>query len=112
MEKRYGKLAGIIPLDVVSSLRNRAEKVLDDLNTQYFPEMDKKDFYGIYGQSIPTKLSRCAAYRFLTENIKDQLMAYLFPAARDFWGSGDYKFFPIFYLRMSRSEKSSRHYDS
>ena len=30
MEKRYGKLAGIVPLDVVSSLRNRAEKVLDD----------------------------------------------------------------------------------
>ena len=112
MEKRYGKLAGFIPLDVMSSLRNRAEKVLDDLNTRYFPAMDKNEFCGIYGQSVPTKLSRCAAYRFLTENVRDQLMAYLVPAARDFWGPGDYKFFSIFYLRMTRSEQSSRHYDS
>ncbi len=111
--RHSAKLEHVLPPTVVFDMRERAVRILDELRDEYFPG---RDIAEVYGQSVPTRLSRIAAYRFLDKLTRDDLMEFLVPAACEFWGPGEYQFYPAFYLRLTPAASapfysSQPHYD-
>ena len=113
----------VIPIDFVTTLRLRAESVLEGIYNDYFSH---KSFPQFQSQHLGhTSLAmKIAAYRFATAEILMQLKELLRPHVERIYGATDLLIHPIFYLRFSfpgvyYSEKqnaafldSQPHYDS